>query len=268
MQTEVKVIEHSINPYNGVELITLQLKFPRMILAEFNTHRVFSRNASSTRAIPTKKLIRQIWDDPMMPLVYGSNKSGMQAGDELTGWRKPAARIVWKLASKFACGFSYLLTKIGLHKQWAGRIIEPWMYTSVVVTSTEWDNFFTLRFHKDAQPEIYDLAEKMFYALVNSDGVVRVMHLPYVSEPERAKYNYTHCAKLSTSRCARVSFLTHDGKTPEEKKDFDLFEKLVGSIPLHASPTEHQAVAVEPVKFHKNFLGWKQFRSEVEEKFL
>lgn len=264
MGYEVKVIEYSLNPYNGIELITLQLRFPRFILAEMNTHRTFSRNASSTRAIPTKKLIKQILDNPVTPEIYGSNKPGMQSGDELIGWRLWAAKKVWLLAGKFACGFASLLTKIGLHKQWAGRIVEPWMWTSVVLSSTEWNNFFNLRCHKDAQPEIFVIACMMKQAIENSVGVKQLCHLPYVSSEERNTLSNSDCVKVSIARCARVSYLTHDGSSPQIEDDIKLCTRLVGSVPIHASPAEHQAWAFKANVFEKNFRGWRQARTEIE----
>lgn len=269
-QYEAVVIEDSVNPYNGIRLTTLQLNFPRFILAEFNTHRMFSRNASSTRAIPTKKLIMEAWNNPVVPARYGSNIPGMQAGDNLTGWRRWMARQLWLGCCKAACIFALAMTKTGLHKQWAGRVIESWMWTSVVVTGTEWSNFFELRNHEDAQPEIKILAEKMKEAMDNSVPSKRDKHLPYITLEEKKKANLgeiklEELIMCSVARCARVSYLTHDGKNPSREKDMELYTRLVGSEPIHASPTEHQAFAGKTTDFIKNFRGWKMHRATVEE---
>ena len=132
---EVKMIADSVSEF-GVRICTLQLKYPRFIHSEFMTHRVFSRSASSSRAIPINKIISQVWNDPAMPVHWGANVSGMQAKKELKGWRLSLAKNIWVTASKFACIFAYLFSKIGLHKQIGNRILEPWQFINVIVTST------------------------------------------------------------------------------------------------------------------------------------
>ena len=263
--TEVKIIEDSINPHNGVRLTTYQLKYPRFIHSELMTHRVFSRNASSSRAIPIKTFLKQVWNEPAAPIHWGVNQPGMKARTELTGFKKWFAKKMWNLSSKVVCSIVWLANKVSSpHKQTFNRLLEPYQYISVIVTATDWDNFFELRAHPDAQPEIADLAYKMLEVRNQSKPVKRNQHLPYITEEERKKYSVLNCMQLSSARCARVSYLTHDGKKPSFEKDMELFDALVGSIPLHASQTEHQAWAVNGVHYIKNFKGWKQFRVEVE----
>jgi hypothetical protein len=264
---EAKVICDSINPYNGIRLTTLQLRFHRFILPEFNTHRVFSRNASSSRAIPISTFLKQVWNEPAMPVHWGANNPGMQAKTELTGFKRWLAIQSWKLAGKLMCGIVWSTNKICKpHKQTFNRLLEPWQYISVIVTATEWDNFFELRNHPDAQPEIRELAIRMLEAMENSIPQDRMWHLPYVTDEEMCKYEFPELAKLSSARCARVSYLTHDGKIPSVEKDFQLHDRLVASRPIHASPTEHQSVATRSAKFIKNFRGWRQYRVDVEER--
>lgn len=261
---KVDVILHS--RFEGhPDLITLALTYPRMIHAELMTHRVFSRNASSSRAIPVKKMLRMIKDNPAEPLYWGTNKAGMQAGEELKGWRLIAAKIIWKVAAKTACFFSSLLSQIGLHKQHANRGTEPYQYITVLVTSTEWDNFFELRDHPDAQPEIRHLAQLMRRAIAESKPQLLRQgewHLPFIRKEEFGAYPLRVLQEASSARCARVSYLTHDGKTPEITKDRILYSRLAGSRPIHASPLEH--VAVPSWKDNANLKGWKQFRKVVE----
>ena len=137
MTCEVKVIEDSINPNNEIRVTTLELRYWRAIHSEFMTHRVFSRNASSSRAIPVKTMIKQVWNDPAMPVYWGKNQAGMKARTELSSFKIALSKFVWVSASKVACIFAYLLTYIGLHKQVSNRLIEPWQYISVIATSTE-----------------------------------------------------------------------------------------------------------------------------------
>lgn len=273
-QIEVKMIEDSISAA-GNRLSTLQLKYHRYIHAEVMTHRVFSRSASSSRAIPIIKIISQVWNDPAIPMHWGANISGMQAKTELTGWKLFQAKLIWKLASKVACVLALLLYQIGLHKQIGNRILEPFSFINVIVTATEFDNFFKLRIHPDAQPEIQELASQMKECFDNSTPIFTgdesmkmrgqlIWHLPYVSYEERLKYQVEDLLKISTARCARVSYNNHDGTLPSIEKDIALHDILVGSIPLHASPAEHQATPGSYNIFYKNFKGWSQYRTTLE----
>lgn len=280
-----KVIADSI--HGKTRITTLQLKYPRFIHSEFMTHRVFSRNASSSRAIPVSKILKQVWNDPAMPVHWGQNQSGMQAKQELTGVKSKVARSLWKLAGKAACGFAWGMMKIGLHKQIANRILEPWQYIHVVVTATEWDNFFQLRDHPDAQPEIQRLAQAIKTAMKNSRpnrlGIGQ-WHLPYINgmDVSRAQVfinthpNYKdgiHPAtvnsilkKVSAARCCRVSYSKHDGTNSSIEEDLALCDKLMHSRPIHASPFEHQATPAKHVSRNDqgNFVDWVQYRKLIE----
>lgn len=267
MQTgiNVKVIKDSI--HNGVRLTTLQLRYHRYIHGEFMTHRVFSRNASSSRAIPVKTMLKQVWSDPCMPVHWGQNQPGMQAKGELSGWKRKAAESAWRFGAKLACGVAWTMGKIGVHKQLANRVLEPWQWIHVIVTATEWDNFFLLRDHPDAQPEIQVLASMIKFWMDNSTPQELAegdWHLPYISSEEIGMFSLEDCIKMSVARCARVSYLTHDGRKPDPVKDVDLHDKLVVSEPIHASPAEHQAKATDIDRFHKNFRDWVQYRTFVE----
>lgn len=267
MTCEVKVIADTINPQNKIRITTLQLKYWRSIHQELLTHRVFSRNASSSRAIPISTFLKQVWYDPAGPIHWGANNSGMQSKKELTGWKKTFVKFMWNFTGKIVCILVYLANIIAKpHKQTFNRLLEPWQYISVIVTSTEWDNFFELRDHKDAQPEIQELARAMKIAMEESQPKIGIWHLPYVTIDEQINYDLDLCLKLSTARCARVSYLTHDGKAPDIEKDIKLHDQLVVMKPAHASPSEHQALAVRSKKFVKNFRGWQQYRSFLETK--
>lgn len=264
------VIAHSVNPA-GVELVTWQLKYQRFFHAELMTHRVLSRNASSSRAIPVKTMLKQVWNDPAGPIHWGANQSGMQANKELTGVRLWLAKKLFYTAGKVMCMFAYGMTKIGLHKQVVNRILEPWQYIHVIVSTTETDNLFELRDHKDAQPEFQDLAKKMKASLEVSKPrklITGDWHLPYIRDGERYM-SVDILKRVSAARTARVSYLTHDGKIPSILDDLKLYERLVGSAPIHASPTEHPAMALggkQGKTMHKNFRGWYQHRHEVEDR--
>lgn len=225
-----------------------------------------SRNASSSRAIPINTFLKQVWNDPAGPIHWGINKPGMQANEELRGFKRWIAQKTWNFTGKMVCSVVWLANKVlKPHKQTFNRLLEPWQYISVVVTATEWDNFFELRNHRDAQPEIKELAIAMWKAMQDSKPVGRMHHLPYVADWERREYPIPVCYKLSTARCARVSYLTHDGNAPDPDKDIQLHDRLVAARPIHASPTEHCAEATIEVGFNKNFHCWKQYRVDVEQ---
>jgi len=247
-----------------------------------------SRNASSSRAIPTDKLLLAARKVEGYPVFWGSNKPGMQAGDELKGNELKAVRDIWEDAANSAADFAEKLMGLGLHKQITNRLLEPFLNIKVLVTATDWDNFKQLRSHPDAQPEIRVVSDMIGDAMRSSDPVYSeygTWHLPYISEKERDELDLATLRKCSAARCARVSYLNHDASTPQVHKDLELFNMLVtrpyalpnGNSwsehdPIHASPTEHQAVALEPdshrytheyrdgTRYSGNLRGWVQFR--------
>lgn len=303
MTITAKVIADSISP-NNVRLTTLQLRYPRFIHAEFMTHRMFSRNASSSRAIPVERLIQDIIDDTAMPIHWGMNQKGMQADEEnyslvLCGANKTETdrygpyrerEEAWKYARDRAIEMAQNFANADYHKQIVNRLLEPFSHINVLVTATEWANFFALRDHPDAQPEMQKLAREIRAAMALSKPVLRNLgewHLPYVDEDDWIDVNgggvvtpdqIETLRKISVARCARVSYMTHEGKRPTIEEDLALYERLVGAHPMHASPAEHQATPDEILPecegpydewrvtrwkwpwLHGNFRGWIQFR--------
>ena len=268
MAIEAKVIEDSINEY-GNRLTTFQLKYQRFIHSEFMTHRLFSRNASSSRAIPVAKMLQQVYEDPAMPVEWGKNQAGMQAKELLSAEDTESAKSSWLLAAKLAAGAAEAMMETGVHKQIANRLLEPFQWIHVVVTATEWDNFFALRDHPDAQPEIRELARAMRAALDDSVPTpvsFGYWHLPYVSQAERANLRLPEQIACSVARCARVSHLRHDQTAPSLEDDKQLHDRLVLANPPHMSPTEHQATPTVSKSDCANFRGWKQYRRNLEMK--
>lgn len=269
----VKIIADSISQ-DGHRLTTFQLRYWRAIHADLMSHRAFSRNASSSRAIPVKKMLQQVWNDPAMPVHWGVNRPGMQAKEQLKGWRLALTKLLWKTASKVACGFAWGAIKLKLHKQVANRLLEPWQYIHVVLTATEFDNWFELRDHEDAQPEIQKLAREMKEAMdKHSPTVLKEgeWHLPYITEYDKdtarlVYFNEDLLKKISSARCCRVSYLKHNGTPASVEEELDLCDKLASVKPLHASPFEHVATpsATNVDGQWGNFKGWRQYRKEVE----
>ena len=281
MTITAKIIADSISP-DGIRLTTLQLRYPKFIHGEFMTHRVFSRNASSSRAIPVERLIQDVIDDPAMPIYWGKNQPGMQAAEELSEGATELTKEDWLYARDACIKHARVMINRKVHKQIVNRIIEPWCHINVVVTSTDWANFFALRRHEAAQPEMRMLADVIYIAMDDSKPELLQpgqWHCPYVSYDDF--YHTAHdqpdneitAIKISVARCARVSYLTHEGKAPNIEDDLKLYDRLVGSEPLHASPAEHQATPdhIEyidadlvnhwsyPMR-HGNFRGWCQYR--------
>lgn len=275
-----RVLADSLSP-EGHRLTTMEVTFPRIVLAEFNTHRMLSRNSASSRAIPVEKRIAAVRKDPFVPEAFGQNQKGMQASTSLTGVADWAAKAVWVTACYLALGAAWLMAKLKVHKQLANRLIEAFCWHTVIVTATDWDNFFALRCHPDAQPEIRKIAVMMREAYeaslpepVNYDD----WHLPLVTASEALDLlvgglTIVELCLVSIGRCARVSYLTHDGKR-DPKADIDLARKLQASG--HMSPFEHVARPLDVGDIDAfglsrrrrrpyvgNFNGWVQYRKQI-----
>lgn len=257
MTIAAKVIADSIAD-GCPRITTLQLRYPRFIHSEMMTHRAFSRNASSSRAIPVDRLIKDVVDDPAMPIHWGSNKPGMQAGEEVkeTYWCEEE----WLNARDDAVYRAKEMVALGLHKQIVNRILEPFAHINVLVTATDWDNFFALRDHPDAQPEIAELALAMREAMAGSEPE----HLPYGEW--HTPYEPCGFKEVSAARCASVSYKTVDGKPMTVDKALAIYDKLAGSDPKHLSPFEHVATPCPFGDKEKtgNFTRWEQWRYSVE----
>lgn len=306
---EAQIVADNISP-EGHRLITFQLRYPKFIHGELMTHRVFSRNASSSRAIPVAKYLEEVRSDTLRatPVHWGAEQKGMSSGEELssapsTGWfyrypPKYKAILQWRKAALAAADQAEKLVTLGVHKSLVNRVLEPFIHINVVVTATEYMNFFGLRLDKGAQPEIRVLAETMWRAYKASipyPMTPGMWHLPYV---EGADYEASGweggCLiydkaidkglavpiKMSVARCARVSYLSFEtGKRSTVTEDLKLYDRLVGSKPVHASPAEHQATPdslsgpigglVTPTEWqnpgqHANYTGWRQYRKMLD----
>lgn len=272
-QMFAKVILAS-KPTNGAPpIITIHMRYPRIIHGEVMTHRVFSRNARSSRAVPVKTMLKEIRETPFIPWHWGKNQKGMQATEECnelvgmdpwaangTNWVATMYREdAWLRARDHAVNAAEAFAKAGYHKQIVNRLIEPFSWIDTLVTSTSWANFFHLRDHKDAEPHFYDLAVLVKEAIAGAEFQTLEpgqWHLPYVDwkdtdpvreflrdnfdrPPTANEYQQTY-RKLSVARCARISYAPFDGDGSIQK-ELERYDLLVGSSPLHASPAEHQA---------------------------
>lgn len=255
-----EIVADSINS-NDERITTFVLTYPRFIHSELMTHRAFSRNASSSRAIPVEKMIKRIMDEPAMPVSWGKNQKGMQANEEVSKECAWTAECIWKDAMVDAIKHAKKLLELGIHKQIANRLLEPFAHMTTLVTATDYANFFNLRCHPDAQPEFQELAYQMLELYVKSSPRFKQKnqwHLPFSDKYIKASLTQEQLIKISTARAARVSYLTFEGDI-DYQKDYDLCDRLVGADPKHASPAEH-ANCCTPGERHGNMQGWKSYR--------
>jgi len=256
--------------HGGRRLSTFECVYPFYIHAEVMTHRQFSRNAQSARAIPIEKYIQGIIDNPVEP-IFMKNKAGMAAEERLIGYALKNALDEWNYARDAAIVAASNMVSAGVHKQIANRILQPYSHTTAIISSTEWDNFFQLRIHPAAQQEIQELAVKMRDALYSSKPI-RLLegeyHLPYIQEDEKERASLLDLKKISVARCARVSYLNHD-KQLDYKKDIELFDRLFKE--RHMSPFEHIATPsthiFDNMRYISNFRGWVQLRKIIENNY-
>ena len=292
MTITAKIIADSINP-RGVRITTFELEYPRYIHVEMMAHRMFSRNSASSRAIPTVKVIEQVEKSPAMPIHWGKNQAGMQAREELDELLKKSVQQLWVETAKEVARHATIMHQMGLHKQVVNRILEPFQLMKVIVTATEYENFWHLRDHPDAQPEIRRLAQEMKKAY-NASTPAKLMsgmwHLPYIEteiiksetvdgqcysyqvykKPEGGYYTLDEAIQVSCSCCAQVSYRKLDTSLEKAR---DIYRKLVESEPVHASAFEHVAKCEDDYEaegwthttrcgsvWSGNFRDWIQYR--------
>ena len=288
-QITAKIIADSYSAINGKRITTFELQYPRFIHSELMTHRLFSRNAMSSRAVPIERMIEQVEDDPATPVHWGKNQSGMQAKEELYDYELDVVQALWKDAAKELALYAKHMSEHSAHKQIANRILEPFQLMKTVLTSTEFDNFFWLRKHEDAQPEIKELAERMYEQLEWNKCLTIELdagdwHTPYYEAGHWLQDDETpleDALAISSSCCAQVSYRLLDDSIEKARK---VYQRLVESTPVHASPFEHCASPMkEPQQTDKylweegmthmdkegnmwsgNLKGWIQYRQLID----
>lgn len=262
MSFEVKILADSLAP-SGCRLTTMEWTFPRSILAEVNTHRKASKNAASSRAIPTPTLIRRVIDEPFIP-DFRVNQKGMQAGEALEDDDAIAARVRWLSYRDAAVEHAQSLHSLNIHKQYINRLLEPWMWCTIIISATDWGNLFALRCDAQAEPSFHTIADMALAAMRGSTPAAFYCgqwHLPLTTQQERMYGQPQDWRMISAGRCARVSYLTHGGER-DLGADVALAERLLASG--HMSPFEHQASALDVAEESGNFVGWRQFRKTLD----
>lgn len=271
-----QTVLRSRNAETGDVLSTLLLRYPRFLHSELLTHRAFSRNSASSRAIPTKKLIRDVQRNPAVPIYWGKNQPGMQAGEEINAsvfarsnadafWAPKTREEAWLAACSNAVKAAQEFEAAGYHKQICNRLVEPFAHITVLVSATDWDNFLALRDHEDAEPHIRDLAREVRKALDTEPSNLLgegEWHLPFITTEEERQYNHFDLMALSVARCASTSYTTVDGFDMDIDRARRICNDLREADPMHASPFEHVAEA-RPGR-HANFSGFRQWRTILE----
>lgn len=254
MTVDVKLLQHSCSP-DGISMYSFEVEIPRIILAEWNTHGMLNTNAQSSRAVPTKKLIEEVRRNPYMPPYWGKNQKGMQAYEECNEPVKGDSReAFWDICVQTNCVFAEAFEEAGYHKQIVNRVIEPYSHTKLVISGTEWNNFFNLRIHKDAEPNIREMAIKIYELIYKSDGISLQngeWHLPYIEYYEdfygNISYGFngspislTEAIRISLACVAQVSYRSLN--THPEAID-RIYNSLFPSngAPIHGSPAQHLA---------------------------
>jgi hypothetical protein len=280
-----KMICDSISSEN-IRLRTMQLRYPRIIHSEFMTHRAFSRNARSSRAVPVAQMIKEVKEDPFIPVHWGLNQKGMQAGQECNAdvyfheyaYEKCLHQDLyctrsdaWLYARDQALKIAQAFTEAGYHKQVVNRLIEPFTFIDVLVSATDFNNFYALRRHEAAEPHMRMLADAMWECEQASTPKylhTGEWHLPFIAEEEQWADSAT-LTKMSVDRCKRISYKPY---TNAKERDAEIkgHDDLINARPVHATPTEHQATPDElksngwknPTE-HGNFRGWRQYRQMI-----
>lgn len=270
---EAEILADSVGP-KGDRITTVRARYWREIHEELLTHREFGRNSASSRAIPAATFIDQVVNEPFIPLHWGKNEPGMVANAEVDD--REAAERWWLETRDLIVGQARKGLELGLHKQIVNRIMQAWMWTETLITSTSWSNFRGLRVHPDTEPHHCKIATMICQA-VDENMPERLQygdwHLPYVIAVDYidvigGQLKSSDLIKLSVGRCARVSYLTHEGKR-DQQKDIALHDRMMVQNPLHASPAEHQAQAVEGMTSSGNLRGeWLQYRKTFPNEYI
>lgn len=270
MQPAAEVLLDSISP-NRDRVTTMKVTMHRFVLAEFNTHRMFSRNSASSRAIPVSKRLQEFANSPAWPISWPAEQPGMQGGSELTGLDlEDAQRLLRRIHHEIEFQVTDYIARHPqgahrLHKSVINRMLEPFLWHTVIVTSSEWENFFEQRCSPLAQPEIMVAARLMEEALSRSEPEelnYNEWHIPMLALEERVTLPVEEQLAIGTARCARVSYLTHDGKR-DLVEDVGLYERLTSQRPPHWSPLEHCVTPDPTYNAPGNTPGFRQLRHDV-----
>ena len=272
-----KIVADSINEH-GCRLTTFTVIFPRFLLAELNTHRMLSRNSASSRARPFKVMLKDVMEDPFIPIRWMAEHKGMQGTEYLNEEDSQNATATWLQARDAAVAAAKALDGKKVTKQIVNRILEPYLWHEVVITATDLENFFALRYHNDAEIHICELAKVMLDAYNASQPkflAAGEWHIPFGDQMDEEKLadvagntNMDDLKReIACARCARISYKPFGS---EENYDYAADRRLFATLLTggHVSPLEHVARSMTQHEFegtfHKgycgNFRGFIQYR--------
>jgi thymidylate synthase ThyX len=285
---KVRIIADSVSSESGIRLTTFEWEYPRFIHGEVMTHRMLSKNAASSRAVPLAKAVENVLANPAWPVHFGLNEPGMQSRQELAGTDLQAAKSIWSRAMHASTEYARALADLKAHKQWAARILEPFQMMKIVVSGTNWANFLWLRNDEEAQPEFQELARLVQEALDAHQPEMLdpgQWHTPYVGhkwidddtlhyiDENGDELTLDDALKISASCCAQVSYRKLD---TSREKALEIYGKLFSGRKPHMSPTEHQGTPIKGnvgeeigITHHSwvddnlysgNFCEWIQYR--------
>lgn len=260
------ILADSINAATGDRITTFQIKLWKPLQAQLRTHRTFAQNHSSSRAIPTKKIIESIREDVFIP-DWREHKKGMSGSNTLTPAQEHKAYLVWVAAAQAMIEFTEALEEIGIAKEQRNRLLEPFTVSDCIVSGSQYafEHFFKLRCAEGVQPELQKVAIAMRTLYENSQPKILQVgewHIPF---EDKTVNSLLGRLKISAARCARTSYLNHEGKI-DHQKDYQLFDGLVSEE--HRTPTEHQFEAMPYKEMYKQFVGFKSLRSYIEDERL
>ncbi len=241
--------------------------------------------------------------DAFFPEFIGTEQKGMQSGGELVEpYRSQFLQLV-EQGRDFMLDLCLKMVETGAHKSLVNRYMEPWLYITVITTATEWKNFARLRVHPKAEKHFQKVAGQCMDAIAASTPQILEAgqwHMPYLRDDDEElvsrglidgvkgmsfgipipkgfdKYDSHELVttetlkRISAGRCARLSYLTHEG-IRDHNKDIELFDTLIhpkfdvdrDDDVIHASPLEHVGQASDDPNLRSGpFVGWKQFRKE------
>ena len=249
----------SVNPFTGTRISTAVVRLPRIVLAELNTHAALAKNSASSRAIPAATFRQRVLDDPYVPWRWPVNGKGMVPKEYAAprAWRTKVAVLVWKGALGVASLAHRLLERLGVHKEITNRLLEPWMWTEVLVTATDWDGFFAQRCHEAAADGVRAAATVLRDLLDAHTPTETSLHLPYIQQGEQGAPMDLFMA--SARRCRRVSYL-RQGVVVSLEEDAAAGAEGLRETPPHLSPYEHAAWALGTPTRSAKFRDWKSAR--------
>jgi hypothetical protein len=260
---KVKVVADSISP-QGSRITTMHLVYPRVIHSEMLRHRNFARCVRSSRAVPVKRMMREVLLSPWIPTHWRRNERGMQGYQELSVLRMEIGQLLYRVGALVACALAWLIARLGVHKQLPNRLLEPFMLVHEVITATNqafipgvgfvypWKDFFALRCAGDAEPHIQELAYRMREVYKTSIPVIRAHHLPFTEDGDQ------EAELASAMRCARTSYFAPGTRDRDPIADASRALELWGA--KHLSPFEHPAKAADGE--YGFYVGWRSLRHE------